>query len=254
MADSWRARPRLYQLALCMRLGVPIPELAVAGGVLCKGCGTLHDEWGRHPSCCAKGNRSYLWTDRHDGFQRAVQRAMWFARLTARAVGTKDYFGSANPPDKKLRADLVCMHYSGMGRHLFIDVAVTEPATETMTRGVRSAATVTGYAAERRAERKYAKYKEACLRVDSSFRDGVIERYGHCSDGLVGLVRLIAGAGKREPWEDDYSPTASSLVTHVAQCVVFGAVMADAAMLDAVLEMDVWGRERGADGRPHHGG
>ena len=36
--------------------------------------------------------------------------------------------------------------------------------------------------------------------------------------------------------------------------VVFGAVMADAAMLDAVLEMDVWGRERGADGRPHHGG
>ena len=123
-----------------------------------------------------------------------------------------------------------------------------------MTRGARSAATVTGYAAERRAERKYAKYKEACLRVDSSFRDGVIERYGHCSDGLVGLVRLIAGAGKREPWEDDYSPTASSLVTHVAQCVVFGAVMADAAMLDAVLEMDVWGRERGADGRPHHGG
>ena len=45
----------------------------------------------------------------------------------------------------KLRADLVCMHYSGMGRHLFIDVAVTEPATVTMTRGVRSAATVTGY-------------------------------------------------------------------------------------------------------------
>ena len=69
--------------------------------------------------------------------------------------------------------------------------------------------------------------------MDSSFRDGVIERYGHCSDGLVGLVRLIAGAGKREPWEDDYSPTASSLVTHVAQCVVFGAVMADAAMLEA---------------------
>ena len=65
--------------------------------------------------------------------------------------------------------------------------------------------------------------------------------------------RLIAGAGKREPWEADYSPTAPSQVTHVAQCVVFGAVMADAAMLDAVLEMDVWGRERGADGCPQHG-
>ena len=92
------------------------------------------------------------------------------------------------------------------------------------------------------------------MRIDSTFRDGVIERYGHCSDGLVGLVRLIAGTGKREPWEVDNSPTAPSQVTHVAQCVVFGAVMADAAMLDAVLELDVWGRERGADGCPQHGG
>ena len=80
------------------------------------------------------------------------------------------------------------------------------------------------------------------------FRDGVIERYGHCSDGLVGLVRLIAGAGRREPWETDYSSAAPALVTHVAQCVVFGAVMADAAMLDAVLELDVWARESGGDG------
>jgi hypothetical protein len=44
-----------------------------------------------------------------------------------------------------------------------------------------------------------------------------------CGDGLVGLVRLIAGAGHMEPWETDYSPTATSRVTHVAQCVVFGA-------------------------------
>ena len=85
-----------------------------------------------------------------------------------------------------------------------------------------------------RAQKKHSKYREACLRIDSTFRDGVIERYGHCGDGLVGLVRLIAGAGHREPWETDYSPTATSRVTHVAQCVVFGAVMSDAAMLDAV--------------------
>ena len=39
-----------------------------------------------------------------------------------------------------------------------------------------------------------------------------------------------------------------SQVTHVAQCVVFGAVMADAAMLDAVLVIDVWARERGMSG------
>ena len=43
------------------------------------------------------------------------------------------------------------------------------------------------------------------MRIDSTFRDGVIERYGHCGDGLVGLVRLNAGAGHREPWETDYS-------------------------------------------------
>ena len=57
------------------------------------------------------------------------------------------------------------------------------------------------------------------------------------------------GAYSREPWETDYSPTATSRVTHVAQCVVFGAVMSDAAMLDAVLELDVWGKERVGGGR-----
>jgi hypothetical protein len=53
-------------------------------------------------------------------------------------------------------------------------------------------------------------------------------------------------------WETDYSPTATSrvtAVTHVAQCVVFGAVMSDAAMLDAVLELDLWGKERVEGGR-----
>ena len=30
---------------------------------------------------------------------------------------------------------------------------------------------------------------------------------------------------------------------------VFGAVMSDAAMLDAVLELDVWGKERVEGGR-----
>ena len=88
-----------------------------------------------------------------------------------------------------------------------------------------------------------------CARIDCTFREGVIERYGHCSDGLVGLVRLIAGAGHSEPWETDYSSAAPSRVTHVAQCVVFGAVMADAAMLDTALEMDALGRVRDGDGR-----
>ena len=57
----------------------------------------------------------------------------------------------------------------------------------------------------------------------------LIERYGHCD--LVALVRLIAGAGHREPWETDYSPAATSRVTHVAQCVVFGAARSDGEWL-----------------------
>ena len=56
-------------------------------------------------------------------------------------------------------------------------------------------------------------------------------------------------AGHSEPWETDYSSAAPSRVTHVAQCVVFGAVMADAAMLDTALEMDALGRVRDGDGR-----
>ena len=61
------------------------------------------------------GRTCYLWTERHDGFQRAVQRALWFARVTTRGVGTRNYFGSANPPGIVLRADLVCMHYGTTG-------------------------------------------------------------------------------------------------------------------------------------------
>jgi hypothetical protein len=52
--------------------------------------------------------------------------------------------------------------------------------------------------------------------------------------GLCGSLRV---RGKREPWVTDYSPMATARVTHVAQCFVFGAVMPDAAMLDAVLEL-----------------
>ena len=40
------------------------------------------------------------WTDRHDGFQRAVQRAMWFTRLATRAVGTHSYVVHLCEPHK----------------------------------------------------------------------------------------------------------------------------------------------------------
>ena len=48
------------------------------------------------------------------------------------------------------------------------------------------------------------------------------------------------GAGQSEPWETEYSSLAPSRVTHVAHCVVFGAVMGDAAMLDAASRRSIW--------------
>ena len=81
-------------------------------------------------------------------------------------------------------------------------------------------------------------------------------RLAQAADGQGGCKQTGGGQEKiphtpklHEPWETDYSSAAPSRVTHVAQCVVFGAVMADAAMLDAALEMDAWGRVQDEDGR-----
>ena len=69
-----RALPHLFYLALAMRLGVTILDLQPVRGVhtVCGACGTLHDVLGRHPSVCPSGNRSSLWTDRHDALQWAI--------------------------------------------------------------------------------------------------------------------------------------------------------------------------------------
>jgi hypothetical protein len=183
------------------------------------------------------GRTCYLWTERHDGFQRAVQRALWFARVTTRAVGMWNYFGSANPPNKELRADHVCMHYHGMGRHPFINVAVVEPASPAMTGGARSSAEHAGVTAALRAQKKHRKYWEMCLRIDSSFRDGVIERYEHCGDvvlwGLCSSLRVrgIGNRGRRTPTilpHDFIVGDAHGIVRSVRR----GAVMSDAAMLE----------------------
>ena len=65
--------------------------------------------------------------------------------------------------------------------------------------------------------------------------------------GLCGSLR-VRGIGNRGR-QTILPRAATSRVTHVAQCVVFGAVMSDTAMLDAVLELDVWGKERVEGGR-----
>ena len=55
---------------------------------------------------------------------------------------------------------------------------------------------------------------------------------------------LRARAGDREVGDRDYSASAPSRVTHAAQIVVFGGVLADAEMLSSVLEADVYRRAR----------
>ena len=251
VADHWRARSRAFQLALRLRLAAPIPELAVAAGeppVKC-GCGQDHDPYGRHPSSCKRGNVDYRWTDRHDALERAVLRALRSLGATARRVGRKNYFGSAAPigsdgKRKELYADIILPGYHGLGRHVFVDTAITDPATGPRTTGAGRGHVETGWAARQRADEKHRKYGVTCRRVDADFRDAVMERYGACSDGLVGLLRLVAGTGDREVGDRDYSATAPSRLTHAAQIVVFGGVIADAEMLSSAIEADFYSRAR----------
>ena len=51
VADCWRARPRLFQLAVCVRLEVPISELDVSGGVACSACGSSRGGFIEHILC-----------------------------------------------------------------------------------------------------------------------------------------------------------------------------------------------------------
>ena len=53
-----------------------------------------------------------------------------------------------------------------MRRHLFIDVAVVEPASPAMTGGARSSAEHARVAANLRAQKEHDKYREVCLHLD----------------------------------------------------------------------------------------
>ena len=58
-------------------------------------------------------------------------------------------------------------------------------------------------------------------------------------DSLAGLVRQQVGDAARMGDEDNFSFTAQRQLAWAMQHVVFGAVMGDAAMLEAALERDV---------------
>ena len=63
------------------------------------------------------------------------------------------------------------------------------------------------------------------------------------------MLGQITSDASRADGEDDWYFAAPSRRSYLAQHVVFSAVMADAAMLDHVLEHDVFGRDRAVDGR-----
>jgi len=94
-------------------------------------------------------------------------------------------------------------------------------------------------AAELRAEFKTRKYAPICDAIGSIFLPAVVERYGACCEDLTGFLKLISGDGDRDPWCDDYTFSSRSNTTHLAQMVVFAAVIADACMVSNVIDCDV---------------
>ena len=78
--------------------------------------------------------------------------------------------------------------------------------------------------------------------MGGEFVAAVIERYGACSDDLCRLASLACGDGDRDLGDrdsDDWYFTAPSRLSYFMQGVVFEAVMADAAMVERVIALDV---------------
>ena len=97
-----------------------------------------------------------------------------------------------------------------------------------------------GVAASLRAKKKVAKYGHLAAGVSSQFRAAVVERFGACCDELVGFISTLCGDGERDALRaEDFTFSATSKTTYMASLLVFGAVVADAAMVDRVIGMDV---------------
>ena len=243
------ARARHYQLALAMRLGLELPELLAVQGnpVKCgsTACGGVHDAFAFHPASCRAGNRKGLWTMRHNALELMlvhVVRLLGYA-VQSCSVGSGNWFGTAgfDPVTKTYkRADVVLPHYLGPGRHLFLDTAITDPASIGALRATPSSAAEAGVAASLRAEKKMNKYGPLTAGVSSTFRPAVVERYGACCDSLVGFIKTLCGDGDRDALRvDDYTFSQSSRTTYMASLLTFSAVIADAAMVERVISMDV---------------
>ena len=129
-------------------------------------------------------------------------RRLGFQALSCSA-GAGNWFGAAGwraGSTGYRRADVVMPHHLGMGRHLFLDVAVTDPGVgAALTARPSPSSSSSGVAAELRAQKKVQKYEGLAAAVDSSFCPAVIERYGAVCDALLaascgGCVGMGSGA------------------------------------------------------------
>ena len=114
-----------------------------------------HDSYGFHPSSCRSGNREGLWTQRHDMVEDMLMYVMQWLRQSPIRVsrGARNWFGAAamRPDGSFRRADVVLRGYYGQGRHLFLDVAVADPAGQAPMQAAPSSCASSGVAAELRA-------------------------------------------------------------------------------------------------------
>ena len=70
---------------------------------------------------------------------------------------------------------------------------------------------------------------------------------------MCSIIKLLSGDGERDLMQEDTSFTAPSRTTHVAQHLVFAAVMADAQLVAEFVMCAVCGVPRGGGAPPSRG-
>jgi len=237
VAAYLRAANNVYVVAMLMRLQIPLPGLE-SGDVRCSNpkCqhGGLVDALGYHYGVCKRGAETGLsWSERHTQW-------LGYILLAFRSLGIgsiRDAQGSKWALDagrgKSIFADGVFSSLFGPGRHFFFDISICDPRTKTAMEAPVSSVQQAGVAAGLRGAQKAAKYTEPAFRIGGSgFAGAIGERTGALGDGFVSLIKRFTGDGDRDSLlSHDYTFSASSRTTYLAQRIVFSLVMADAWMV-----------------------
>ena len=164
------------------------------------------------------------WTQRSCVLEGALAYIACRVGVYAVQIGNANWFGAAgwdplakNGQGAYRKADVVFVGFNGGGqRHLFIDVAIVDGSGATAVGGAL------GHAAGAREAAKVRKYQPICDRIDAQFRGAVIERHGHCGDGMCSIIKLLSGDGERDLMQEDTSFTAPSRTTYVGVCCSHG--------------------------------